>query len=310
MVKYKLAMNFFWKPLIIIVGIGFGLLFGAVVFSYQLVLLILVGLSIGSFLNVVAFRYEETSGFLAVNAVKGRSQCRSCLKPLAWYELIPVISFVIQKARCRKCLEKLSWQYPIIEIVTALSFVFVWESMSGAKFIIWLLAACVLIVIAAIDARTRIIPDEANLAIFFLGLARLFTGYLGPHDSFFKYNAYWFQVSTPLWLNQIVGLLVGLAIFGLIILVTRGRAMGMGDVKLAAAAGFLLGWPDILIATMLAFIIGGVASLILIARQKKGLKDMIPFGPYIVAGLFLVMFFGERIMAGYLNFFEWLLKLV
>ncbi len=271
----------------------------------------LLGLSIGSFLNVVAFRYEEESGFLNVKKLGGRSHCRVCLKPLSWYELIPLFSFLFQKAKCRSCLTKLSWQYPLLELVTALDLVFLPYLLSGTSLGIWLLASFILIAVSAIDVRLRIIPDEANLLIFILGLVQLLVSYkTSTHTSFFSFYGYPFGLTDPVWLNQLVGFLVGLGVFGLIILLTRGRAMGMGDLKLAAAAGLLMGWPDILIAIMVAFIAGGLYSLPLILARKKGLKDMVPFGPFIVFGIAVVVFFGEPLMAGYFNFFEWLLTKV
>lgn len=303
-------MNTLEKVRLVVSGVLIGGLLSFVAVTPLDLFIFLFGLAVGSFLNVVAFRYEETHGFFHVPSLRGRSRCLVCLKSLRWYELIPVVSFFLQNARCRQCLVKLSWQYPLVEFLTGLAAVLIYRSFSGFDLVLWLIAAAVLIVLAAIDVRTRLIPDETNLIIFILGLVRLFSGYNAPHHSFLKFFDHFFGITSPLWLNQLVGLAVGGAIFAIIILATRGRAMGVGDLKLGAAAGFFLGWPDILIALMIAFIAGGVVSIGLILRKRKGLKDVLPFGPFIVFGIIIVALWGEALMSGYINFFSFLESLL
>src|SRR3989344_1771030 len=142
------------------------------------ILFFIFGLAIGSFLNVVSMRYADGSpqkGELSRSMLRGRSHCPYCEKTLSWYELIPVVSFIIQKGNCRSCGHKLSLQYPIVELATGIIFMLLASQIGFANstdvinLIIWLLAAVFLILIAAIDFRLFIIPDALSIGIAILG---------------------------------------------------------------------------------------------------------------------------------------------
>lgn len=288
------------------------------------VFLFIIGLAAGSFLNVVTLRYKEDEKF-SLKTIGGRSHCPRCGKILKWYELIPVLSFFIQRGRCRNCKAKLSIQYPLVEIITALGFVFIpgyfasnGFSIFGAAFygefwpivvasIIWLAAFLIFISISIIDFRLMIIPDGANIALGFLGiLSIIFQAYvlkLNSPTSFLGYYSRFFPVIDNFWLNHLAAVLAGIIFFGAIIFFSRGRAMGFGDLKLIAALGVIFSWPDIIIVIALSFIVGSLYSAFLMLKKRKGMKDFVPFGPFIIIASLLVFFFGLQLIELYFKLF-------
>ena len=113
-----------------------------------------------------------------------------------------------------------------------------------------------------------------------------------------------FGFRENIWLNHLYGALLAFAVIGLIILITRGKGMGIGDLKLAVALGVIFGWPDIILILGLSFIIGSIYGVYLLIRKMKGLKDSVPFGPFLILGALSVFFFGHEILAHYFNFFS------
>ncbi len=288
--------------------------------------LFLFGLAVGSFLNVLSIRYQADQRIFDLKTIGGRSRCPHCGKDLVWYELVPLLSFFIQRGCCRSCGERISWQYPIVELATGLIFALIpfsvfqtfqvaFHRIDGSLPLwyfflsgIFLLAGAALILISAIDFRLKIIPDQSNLLIAVLGLLAIvvknYYGLFGEQNgSFLGFYAALFGLRENIWLNHLAGAAFGLVFFGLIVFLSRGRGMGMGDVKLAGALGLLLGWPDVVLTLMLAFIVGAVCSIILMLAGKKGMKSMLPFGPFIAIGAFLVIFWGKAIMSGYFSLF-------
>lgn len=230
-------------------------------------------------MNVISIRYQDGSpqkGELRLSIWRGRSHCPHCGKILAWYELIPVASFVIQKGKCRSCGHKLSSQYPIVELATGIIFALLAgkigfaDSTAFINLAIWLSAAVFFILIAAIDFRLFIIPDALNIGIAILGAGT--------------------AILQKDYLNHVLAAVIGALFFGAIVLATRGQGMGGGDIKLAGAMGLLLGLPDVVFAFMSAFIIGALWGVSLMILRKKTLKDAVPFGPFLVIGTFLSLF--------------------
>jgi len=175
--------------------------------------------------------------------------------------------------------------------------------------LIWLAALLTLILIAAIDLKHYLIPDELNLVllvlaffnVFFLFLARKSLPLFGL--SFLKQYVLLFSPTQNLFLNHLLGGLAGFLFFGLVVFLSRGRAMGYGDVKMAFVAGFLFGWPDAGLIIILSFIFGGIYGAILILFGKKGLRDKMPFAPFFVLAAFLTLFFGFQITYSYFQLF-------
>ena len=112
-----------------------------------------------------------------------------------------------------------------------------------------------------------------------------------------------FGLRGNIWINYLVAVLLGIAIFGAIILLSRGKAMGWGDLKLAVALGLIFGWPDVIMVIFLAFIIGALVSIVFLVRKEKKMEDAIPFGPFLIIGATITFFFGYPIIEGYFRLF-------
>lgn len=271
-------------------------------------LLFLGGLAVGSFLNVIALRYKPERPLFSRGILRGRSHCPHCGKTLRWFELIPLVSFIIQCGKCRSCHARLPLQYLAAELGTGLMFLL----MPRPDYFIaglFIVAAAILILIALIDLRLRIIPDTLNIALLILGIviawvlaARVAFGPL--EGSFLGHYSLLFGLRESIWVNRLVAALAGGGFFAAIVFLTKGRGMGMGDVKLAAALGVLLGWPDAIFALLFSFIIGSLLSLPRLLRGTLHMKSAVPFGPYVVLGAFVVMLWGYDILKGYFGLFS------
>lgn len=251
-------------------------------------ILFVLGLAFGSFFNVVALRYDGERFVFDDKKIGGRSHCPHCKNTLRWFELIPVVSFVIQGGKCRHCGEKISAVYPAVEIITALIFAFVplrlmfvfaaagvtFGTSSGLFWVLaalWIAAFSLFILMSYIDIRLGIIPDELTIFLAVIAIALFvimeiwsvpFLSFLAPYAAIFGFQ----DAAFP---NHIFALLFGLLLFGGLVIITRGRGMGLGDVKLAPVIGFLFGWPDILFVATSAFIIGAVVGIVTIFMKKK-----------------------------------------
>ncbi len=289
--------------------------------SYLGVILFLFGISIGSFLNVLLSRYNpEKDNFFSLKRARGRSYCDNCKKKLKWYELIPVISFIIQLGKCRSCRNKISLVNPFIEILSGLVFTFVpyvvskfftyWFLFYGLYLfsfisILWILVILALIAISYIDLRYYIIPNSLNTLLLVVGFVWVFvmskfmvSGSVYKGSFLHQYSQLFFTFDSA-WANAFSGLIFGSVIFLIIYLITRGKAMGVGDIKMIGALGFLFGWPDILIISFLPFIIGTFYAFYLMLKNKKTMKDKIPFGPFIAVSAIVVFFFGSGLLSSY-----------
>ncbi len=285
-------------------------------------LLFFIGIALGSFVNVLALRYNPDIKF-SWSSLRGRSLCNHCRKQLRWYELIPVVSFLIQKRKCRSCKKTLLWQYPIVElcmgfIAVGIGLVFLRaypyflglsDGIRWGVVIFWLAVSVVLIQAFLIDLRHKIIPNGSNLFLFVAGViwtVFLFVMYSNQRvglGSFMGAYAQLWQWDNIL-VNHIFGMVVAGLFFLLIVLISRGKGMGMGDVKLIGALGLLFGFPDIILVIVCSFIVGTIAVIPLLLTHKKRGKDAIPFGPFIVLASFLVLFWGSGLLRLYFGIIE------
>ena len=281
------------------------------------IILFVFGVVFGSFLNVIGLRYKAEKFLLDKEAIGGRSQCPICKKQLVWYELVPLFSFLALKGKCRHCGHRISLQYPIIEFLSGIIFVAVplyfmntynvsQLAFSGQDIrwfyglsIIWTLAFLAMLLLSVIDFRQFLIPNELNIFLAFLGVGAM----LLKHGSFLGYYSSILEINSRIWVNHISAALIAMVFLGLIIFLSRGKGMGLGDLKLAGALGLLFGWPDILLVVMLAFVIGSFLSIALMALKKKTLHDSVPFGPFLVLSSFIVFLFGFQIVNGYFKLF-------
>lgn len=243
----------------------------------------ILGLCIGSFLNCVIYRLETKKSFL-----KGRSFCPKCKHQLSWKDLFPVFSFFFLKGKCRYCKIKISIQYPLIEILTALLFLAIfWQfrlnNFLDIIFLFFIVSS--LIIIFVYDFKYYLIPDK----ILFPAIGITFF--------------YRLIFDFDFILNYILAAFLASGFFFLIFAISKGKWMGFGDVKLAILMGFLLGFPNVLVALFLAFLFGAFVGIILMIYGKKKLKSEIPFGPFLITGTFLALFFGESLITWYISFF-------
>lgn len=271
--------------------------------GFILALRFLIGLALGSFLNVLTMRYDPARPLFSFKNFSGKSHCPACGRSLRWFELVPFLSFVFLGGRCRTCRARLSLQYPAVELLSAFSLAAIPFALPGLEGWLWAVAALVGLIIIVIDLRHMIIPDEANLALAALGALRVLVR-PSPPLSEFGYYRYMFGFPESFVFNRAIAAGIGLAFFALIVIFSRGRGMGMGDVKLAGASGILLGWPDIILAVAVSFLAGALVSILLMSLKRKGLKSAIPFGPFIVLGIFVARFAGGVIVSAYFTFFE------
>ncbi len=243
------------------------------------IMIFLIGISIGSFLNVCIYRIPKKE-----DIVFERSHCMSCGNVLKWYELIPLFSFLVQGGKCRNCKTKLSVQYPLIELLNGL--IYVWIFMAKGfqpESILFCICASVLIVISVIDWRTYEIPFGCNIIIGILGIVRVI-------------------LDLAHWYDYVIGFFAVSGLFLIIYWITKGRGIGGGDIKLMAAAGLLLGWQNILLALMIGSIAGSVIHLTLMKVQGK--DRVLAFGPYLAFGIFTAMLYGNEIITWYLGMFH------
>ena len=240
------------------------------------IIILLYGIVIGSFVNVCIYRIP-----LKEDIVKERSHCMSCGHVLQWYELIPLVSFVVQKGKCRECGTKLSVQYPLIEGLNGVLYVVV-AVINGLNVdsLLYCLLISALITLSVIDWRTYEIPIGINIFILTLGLIMTVLHY-GD------------------WLNHVIGFLAVSVFIYIIILATKGRGMGGGDMKLMAAAGLMLGWKEIILAFILGCILGSVIHVIRMKVSKA--ERTLAFGPYLSLGILITVLFGQPILSWYLG---------
>ncbi|OGY67867.1 MAG: hypothetical protein A3H63_00440 [Candidatus Harrisonbacteria bacterium RIFCSPLOWO2_02_FULL_45_10c] len=283
---------------------------------YLPALLFVFGLSVGSFLNVISLRYSPERNLLATANHPSRSRCLSCGHELSWLELIPIFSFLIQRGRCRQCQVPLAWQYPLVELASGFIFLLpiylqnplIPTALFLIQSAVWISVFLIFLLIWTIDFRLLLIPDGLILALTALGLLLIgvtaTSGQFGEWQGSFIGNfAALFGFRSNVWINHGLAAVAGALAIGIIILITRGRGMGMGDLKLAVPLGLLFGWPDIIFVLAFSFLIGAIISLALLAFKKSTMKDMVPFGPFLVMGSLTVFFFGKVILENYFNFF-------
>lgn len=264
------------------------------------ILIFILGIAIGSFLNVLIDRLpqEET--------IMGRSHCDYCKKKLEWFDLVPVFAYFYLGAKCRRCKKKLSFFYPTVELLTGVFFVLtvifastkiynspitnlnnggsISESLltlhTNVLYTVALLGivSCAIVIFFS-DFKYQIIADSIQITLFGFSLLYLIT-----------------QGITPkIFLDHILAAFISMFPILLLFIITKGKGMGFGDVKLAFTMGFLLGIMGGITAIYLGFISGAIIGLILIITKKRKFKSKIAFGPFLIIGLLAVLFFGYQI---------------
>lgn len=290
----------------------------------------ILGAILGSFTKALADRSLSKKTFL------GRSKCPSCKKELNWYDLIPLLSYILLKGRCRYCTKKIGPEYPVTEVITGILIGYLFfqafanfSAIGGPAFGWQLLIfisdlsvktffITILVGLTITDLKKMLIPDRiilpsiviaffATLIIsiikiiylyYYLSIHPIGKYLLPPHSNYFFQHA--FLTAQPFLGGLLSGLVIG-GFFYLLIIITRGKGMGGGDVKLGAFMGLILGFPHSFIALVLSFLTGAILAIFLLLSGKKKMGQAIPFGPFLVLGSLIALFWGEKILNWYLK---------
>lgn len=226
------------------------------------------GLVFGSFYNVIIYRVPRGKSI-----IRPASSCPKCGHKLSFFELIPIISFLMQKRVCTVCKEPISWRYPLVELATGLGFAIVaWQSLTISEFIVGIVFFSLLLILGLIDLDHKILPNVLTLPGMLIGL-------------FFALLGWTISIG-----QSILGLAIGFGILFLIAILSRG-GMGMGDVKFLGLIGAFLGWRASLFTLFLGSFFGMIAGLVYLKQTKQGRKTHIPFGPFLSLAALLIYLF-------------------
>ena len=247
-------------------------------------LVTVLGACVGSFLNVCIYRLPRHESLMWPG-----SRCTRCARALAWYENVPVVSWVLLRGRCRTCREPVSWMYPIVEVITALTFLSGYLlygiSAIGA---VRVLFACALIVLFVTDLQHKILPNVITVPGIVVGFVL----------SLFL---------PPGWRDSLIGIAIGGGtLFAIAEAYYRLRGLeglGMGDVKLLGMIGAFLGWKLVLLTLVFASFAGSIAGVILIASGRGSMKYALPFGTYLAVAALVAAIWGTPIVDWYLGFY-------
>lgn len=287
----------------------------------------ILGTCLGSFAKALADRSLKNKSFW------GRSYCEKCKHTLFWYDLFPGLSYLLLQGKCRYCHKTFSPEYLIVEVISGVLVGFLWWYFSPnildlnnwwQIFFVFLdlglktFFITILIALTLTDLKKMLIPDIIVIPgiVTALILSAIFTSFkigylyyqltlstigkylLPPHSDYF-YRQAWGGIETFLW-SLVTGLAIG-GFFLALVIGTKGKGMGGGDIKLGAFIGLILGFPNALIAMMLSFITGAVFGVVMILIGRKKLGQVIPFGPFMVLGSLLALFWGKQILYWYLQ---------
>jgi leader peptidase (prepilin peptidase)/N-methyltransferase len=240
------------------------------------------GAVFGSFLNVCIYRLPR-----AKSVVWPASACPHCSRPLAWFENIPVLSYLVLRGRCRTCYEPIARRYPIVEVLTAFMFGLAWWYYGPTPLLASrLVFGSALIALFAIDLEHHLLPNAITLPGIVAGFA-------------------FSLITEPGWLASLLGVLVGggvlYAMAEIYYRVRREEGLGMGDVKMLAMIGAFIGWKLTLVALMMASLSGSAIGLMLIATGRGGMKYALPFGTFLALGAAAAATIGPAMLDWYLG---------
>lgn len=250
---------------------------------FVLVMAFILGSVIGSFLNVCIYRLprEESIVFPV-------SHCPKCDRAIAPYDNIPILSFLILRGKCRHCREPISWQYPLVEALNGVFylFTFYWFGLSWLT-LIYALFISAMLVVAIVDFQHKIIPDEISIGGIPVGLALAI-------------------LILPLsWIDSLLGILIGggilFAVSRIWLIVFKEEGMGDGDIKLMAMVGAFLGWKIAILIIILGSFVGSVVGII----AMRNLKAQVPFGTFLAPVAIFCIFWGQSLVNWYLHFFQY-----
>jgi leader peptidase (prepilin peptidase) / N-methyltransferase len=293
----------------------------------------LVGTLLGSLVLCLASRTLTNQTFW------GRSYCDNCKVNLKWYDLFPILSYIIFQGKCSHCKKRIDLEYPLIELLMGLLIALLFYMELPAKgitlstfsaykpldyffiasdLIYKIFIICIFVILFITDIKKYLIPNRitypaiviALLYLIFLPFIKIYIYFqslkgselgkylLPPHSNYFYQQA---LTSFDPFVYGATSAFFAFLFFGFLILITKGRGMGGGDLKLAVFIGLVLGFPGTLIAIMLAFLLGSLVGILLLTIGKKKFGQAIPFGPFLSIGSLAALFWGNQIFNWYLN---------
>ena len=234
------------------------------------------GAIIGSFSNVCIYRIP-----LKKSIISPSSFCPSCKTPIKFYHNLPILSYLFLRGRCPSCNARIALRYPLVEIFTGFIYIALYVKFGlSLGFLILALLSTALIIIAFIDLEKRIIPDTITLPGIIIGFLLSF-----------------FTISPQ---NSVLGILTGGGLLFLVAMIKKG-GMGGGDIKLMAMIGAFLGIEGSLMTILIGSVIGSIIGIALILMRKKGMRDIISFGPFLSFGAILYILIGQDLISWYLS---------
>ena len=226
-----------------------------------------LGLVLGSFFNVVVYRLPRK-----LSLIRPGSSCPHCGHRLSAGELVPIVSFLLQKGRCRECREPIAWRYPLVELVTGLGFALIaLHSTSFSELVVGVVFFSLLLLLALIDFAHKLLLNVLTVPGIIIGLLFSLLGW-----------------TMPFW-HSVLGAGAGFLLMFLIALISRG-GMGMGDVKLMAMIGAFLGWRAVFLVLFGASVVGSIGGILYIYLTKQDRKTPIPFGPALALATLVCYF--------------------
>ena len=252
-----------------------------------------LGLIVGSFLNVCIYRLARGESIIFPS-----SYCPQCQHKLNISDLIPVFSYLFLAGKCRYCQAPISFRYPLVELATGVLFSSMYFLFpTFLELIFGLFFVCVLVIIFFIDLEHQVIPDSVSLSGIAGGLI------YGLILTLIAFNKLGFQPALTSILGALLGYAILFSIAKLGKVVFKKEAMGEGDLFVAALLGAFLGWQGVLLALFLAYLLAGLAAVLLLVLGRVKLGESVPFGPALALGGILALFFGKQLLTWYLALF-------
>lgn len=248
----------------------------------------IIGLCFGSFVNAWVWRTK-----VGKSVAKGRSMCPDCKHQLSAIDNIPLVSYLLLKGKCRYCKKPISIQYPLVELITALLFVALYlyfapiNTYQWFQLVAWCVITVLLVAAFVYDLRHMLLPDKFTLPVVVIAVILLIA------------QAVQFGISSIY--AQLIATLIFAGLYLAIWVLSKGKLLGGGDIRLAVLMGLLLSVPQLLVAVFVAYMVGAILGVLLIAFKFKKRTDAVPLAPFLIFGLYFGLFFGNQISSWYLS---------
>lgn len=246
--------------------------------SIPIIFTLIYGLTAGSFINAWVYRL-----CVGKSIARGRSFCPHCKKTLAVRDLIPLLSFMVLRGRCRFCKKSISWQYPIVEVVTALLFLWAYARFGfQIESVVVMVYTMMLEIVFLYDLKKQLISDTVLIPLAIVALLAL-------------------PIRDLSFVDVITGSAIAAGFFGAQYLVSRGKWIGAGDIRLGVVMGLMLGWKGVVVALLLAYTLGAIVGIALLLSKKATGKTAVPFGTFLSLATVITLLYGGVIVEWYFN---------